>query len=122
MIRFLVIALLAASPALAQSVAPVILRLQPLTTTNDSSTIAVTDTFQSIQVSTATRKGCVVQNNTGTAHDQWVFFGAIGSATKAASVLLTPGGSVSCATPNGVLTDQVSITGTSGDSFYAAVQ
>ncbi len=92
-----------------------------LTSTNLSSTIAVTSTFQSIQVSTAGRKGCVVQNN-GT-HNMNVFFGAIGSATAGSSVVLATGQAVSCAVGGlGVLTDQVSITGTSGEAFFAAVQ
>lgn len=91
------------------------------TSTNLSGTISVTSTFQSIQVSTAGRKGCAVQNN-GT-HTMYVFFGAIGSATTSNSVQLAGGQSVSCAVGGiAVLTDQVSITGTSGEVFFANFQ
>lgn len=93
----------------------------PLTSTNLSSTIAVTNTFQSIQVLTAGRNGCAVQNND--TNSMWVFFGAIGSATKAKSIVLTTGQSVACAVGGiGVLTDQISITGTATGVFFASVQ
>ncbi len=86
---------------------------------NLSSTIAVTNTFQSIQVATK-RHSCTVQNNG--AATMWVFFGPIASATKAKSVVLTTGQSVRCSTPGTTLTDQISITGTSTQEFFAAVQ
>src|SRR5258708_5207899 len=59
----------------------------PLTSTNSSSTIAVTNTFQSIQASTVGRKGCTIENQS-TVDTMWVFFGPIGSATKATSFVL----------------------------------
>lgn len=96
----------------------------PLTSTNLSSTISVTNTFQSIQASTAGRKGCLIQNQS-TTNAMWVFFGAIGSATKASSFILdsSHGLQISCAVGGlGVLTDQVSITGTSADAFAANFQ
>lgn len=93
----------------------------PLTSTNLSGTISVTNTFQSIQVATAGRNGCNIQS-TGT-HTQWVFFGAIGGATEAKGFQLSAGQTISCAVGGiGVLTDQISITGTSGDTFVANVQ
>jgi hypothetical protein len=99
-----------------------------LTSTNLSSTISVTNTFQSIQASTAGRNGCLIQNNSQ-ANEMWVFFGPIGSATKATAFGLppgtatTPGGSIACAVGGlGVLTDQVSITGTATDTFTANFQ
>lgn len=94
-----------------------------VTTTNLSSTVAVTNTFQSIQVSTAGRKGCTVQNTSGNGDKMWVFFGAIGSATKAISIVLTDGQSLNCAVGGlAVATDQVSITGTATDTFAANFQ
>lgn len=91
-----------------------------VTSTNVSSTIAITDTFQSLQVATSTRKGCTVQNNGSAA--MYVFFGAIGSATKAASLVLSPGDVANCTVGSIVLTDQISITGTATQTFMAAVQ
>lgn len=95
-----------------------------LTSTNLSGTISVTNTFQSIQALTAGRKGCLIQNQSLT-DTMWVFFGPIGSATKATAFELDPqhGLAISCAVPGlGVATDQVSITGTSTDAFTANFQ
>lgn len=96
----------------------------PLTSTNLSGTVTTTNTFQSIQTSTAGRKGCTIQNQSST-DPMWVFFGPIGSATKATAFQLdaTHGEAISCAVGGlGVLTDQVSITGTSTDAYVANFQ
>lgn len=86
--------------------------------TNASSTIASTNTFQSIWVANPGRSGCTIQNN-GT-HTMYVFFGPIANATLTNSAQVAPGNSIYCAGQFGVvLRDQVSITGTSGDAFYA---
>lgn len=97
------------------------------TSTNGSSTIASTNTFQSIFAANATRRACVVQN-TGT-HVMYVFFGALASATIShsfplypASQAAYPGGFVTCNISGVVATDQVSITGTAGDTFTAVYQ
>lgn len=92
------------------------------TSTNASSTIAVTNTFQSVFAANTNfnRTGCALQNN-GT-HAMYVFFGPIASATLGKSVNLAPGQPVSCNSAPVTLNDQVSITGTSGDAFFAAVQ
>ncbi len=86
------------------------------TMVNVSGTIAVSNTFQSIIV--PNRKACTIENNG--ASNQWVFFGPIASATKATAVVLTPGMSVTCGAVNGpTFQDQVSITGTAADTFFA---
>lgn len=85
-----------------------------------SGTIAVTNTFQSIAVAETFRYGCTIQNNG--AATMWVFFGPIASATKAGSVVLSASQSVSCNSAGVVLTDQISITGTATQEFYAGVQ
>lgn len=92
-------------------------------TLNSSSTITVTNIFQSIFAAVTTKTGrtaCVIQNN-GT-HNMYIFFGPIVNATIASSVQLTSGQSVNCNNGPVVLNDQVSITGTAGDIFYAAQQ
>lgn len=91
---------------------------------NDSGTIAVTNTFQSIWTASTNNRGrasCTVQNN-ATTNTMYVFFGPIASATIAKSVKLAVGQPVSCIIGGVVLQDQVSITGTSGDAFFAAQQ
>jgi hypothetical protein len=95
----------------------------PKPSINLSGTIATTNTFQQIQGQNGGRNGCTVQNIT-TSDNQWVYFGACASATKASSVLLAPGQSVSCSLPGSdiVLSDTVCITGTGADSFFANFQ
>lgn len=96
-------------------------------TTNASSSITLTGTYQQVFAQNSNRRNCVIQN-TGT-HAMWVFFGAIASATQAtswplfpASAAGSPGGFVSCANSGVVATDQVSITGTTADTFTASFQ
>lgn len=89
--------------------------------TNSSTTIAITNTFQSIWAASTTnigRTGCTVQN-TGT-NPMYVFWGAIADATTAKSVKLLAGQSVTCSVNGSVLRTQVSITGTATETFYAA--
>lgn len=52
----------------------------------------------------------------------WVFFGPRTSATKALSLKLLTGDAVGCISGSVVLKDEVAITGTSGDEFYAGQQ
>lgn len=93
----------------------------PVTSGNLSSTIAVTNTFQSIQAKTSSRNGCLIENNGS--HTMWVFWGPIANATAATAFVLPAGNSVSCAVGGlAVLIDQVSITGTSTDAFFANFQ
>lgn len=110
------------APAEAQQT--VITQPQGVTTLNKSGTIAVTNTFQQVlaaSTNTRGRTGCLVQNNGSNA--MYVFAGAISSATTAKSVKLASGQGFNCSTGNGgVLKDQISITGTSGDAFYAGEQ
>jgi len=91
-----------------------------VTTQNSSGTIAETNTFQSIWAASSNtrgRAGCTVQNNG--AATQYVFFGPIADATTPTSIKLIAGASVSCNQGGVVLKDQVSITGTADDTFYA---
>lgn len=105
---------------------PVITTPSPLRSTVYSSSVAVTNTFQSLQVATLGggpyRLGCLIQNKG--ANSMWVFFGPIASATKNLSYILVTGAPpISCATlTGGVLQDQVSVTGTAGDLFAATFQ
>lgn len=88
-------------------------------TTNASSSIAVTNTFQDIWSAQASRVNCGIQNN-GT-NTMWVFNGLAAAATKNSSVILAPGQYYNCATSGVVATSALSITGTSGDVYYAGL-
>lgn len=97
---------------------------------NVSSTVTSTSVFQLIidrPASGRPRQGCLIQNNGS--NNEYVFFGPTASATTSNSFVLVPpstgvqGGSISCASfAGGVLQDQVSVSGTSGDAFVAAYQ
>ena len=120
---FLAFLALLMSISLANAQNPVITKPVPVVSDNASSTITVTDTFQYIWIldtTTTGRTACTIQNN-GT-NTMWVFFGPIANATKGKSVVLSAGRVVKCNSGNVILKDQVSITGTSGDAFYAARQ
>lgn len=95
--------------------------IYPLTTTNLAGSIVSGGTFQSIVVA-GPRNSCVVANNGSST--QWVFFGPIASATHAKSWPLSAGASVNCNVMGnaGVITDQVSIDGSTSDTYYAATQ
>ena len=94
---------------------------------NNSSTIAVTNTFQKVfdaAPSNAsvvpTRLDCLIQN-TGS-NPQYVFFGPTASATLAKSIKLAVGNAVSCSSFAMTLTSEVAITGTAGETFYAGAE
>lgn len=115
---------LLAAPVSAQQL---VVQTQPLPrlTTNASSTIAVTDTFQTVWAqqngpvgSVAIRNNCSIQNNGN--NTMWVFAGS-GTATKATSVVLPSGGLFKCGDGGTVATSAISITGTATDAFFAAL-
>lgn len=102
----------AVAPGLAQSTRTIPFAVR---TADLSSTITLTGTFQSLQAANNDRKGCFIQNN-GT-NNMKVYFGPIASATANNSVVLTPGQPLNCIEGGVILTDQVSITGTTADAF-----
>lgn len=111
-----------ASQAMAQS--PVLTQPYGVTSHNDSGAIALSQTFQSIwaaSTNTRGRAGCTVQNRSAS-NTQYIFFGPIASALTSKSVAITPGQSVTCTVGGIVLQDQVSITGTAPDAYFAAQQ
>lgn len=83
-------------------------------------TISVTNTFQTLLTQNSSRKGCQFQNQ-GT---HTMYFTTSGSPTLSNSYQVQPGISYTCAAPgsNVVSTDQISITGTSGDAFAGSWQ
>lgn len=99
---------------------PVVTQPVPRISNNNSGSVSVTNTFQSIWVSNVNRLSCTIQNN-GT-HNMYVFFGPIDNATLTNSVILSATNTVNCQIFGVILSDQVSITGTSGDAFFAAQQ
>lgn len=112
--------------SVAEAQQPVLTSPLRVSNNNRSGTIIATDTFQSIAAAeTSTqrgRTGCLVQN-LSTNNKMYVFFGPIASALTTTSIMIAGGQTVSCATTSGgVITDQVSVTGTVGDAFYAGFQ
>ena len=95
---------------------------------NQSSTIAVTNTFQQVfaaSTQTQGRTACTIQN-TGT-NSMYVYFGAsmtsvLAEATIAKSVKLAAGQAASCNADDIVIKTPVWITGTATETYYAAQQ
>ena len=84
--------------------------------------VATANTFQSALAANPARKGCTIQNTS--AGTLYAYFGSPGSATLAASLQTPAGGSVSCASPSGVVSSsQVSVTSaTAGATFVVVSQ
>jgi hypothetical protein len=108
---FLAVVLIA-TPAMAAQDLP----YQGSPSNNASSTITVTNTFQSLYLAQR-RGGCTIQNN-GT-HNMYVFAGPIASALLTNTIILAAGQTYQCNVGVTALTDQISITGTSTDPFFA---
>lgn len=122
--KILIFILLLLCPQLALAQEKVFTLPSPLVNVdNESSTIAVTNTFQQIfPASTATtgRVGCTIQN-TGT-NSMYVFFGTTAAATIAKSIKLVAGQSAFCDSNNTVIKTAVQITGTATETYYASQQ
>jgi hypothetical protein len=107
-------ALLLAGPAFAQTVAQ---------TVNSSVVITTGSTFQTILAAitqTNQRRSLTISNNNAT-DSCWLFIGS-GSATKATSILLLPGGSYTRYSPY-IPSDAIQATcSTTSDSVYVDVQ
>ena len=125
LILFVALSVGASAPTLAGGEPPVVTYPQGRSSVNVSGTITSTNTFQSVIASVVggisqNRASCTIQNN-GT-HTMYVFPGPIANATLTNSVQVPTGGFFYCYTGVTVLVDQISITGTAGDAFYAAYQ
>jgi hypothetical protein len=81
-------------------------------------TIAVTNTFQSLIAQNSTRKACSYQNQ-GT---HTMYFSVAVSPTLANSFQVPAQWTFNCTNANVVITDAISITGTSGDAFSGSWQ
>ena len=87
-----------------------------------STTIATGNTFQSVLTASASRKSLHIQNNNTNGDNCWVYVGANGSATKAASIILSPGGSYQRYFPY-IPSDNISATcATTSDTLYVDSQ
>lgn len=92
---------------------------------NASGTIATLNVFQLVFAASGmsqgqpTRRGCTIQNND--TNDMWVTEGiGVAGSTKAAAVVVAPGGVYTCTIWGVVLTGEIDITGTATGAFYAA--
>ena len=125
MFRLLLVGLLALLVVSAHAQAPTVTTPYGTNSTNSSSTITtgVGGVFQQVWAASTASRGrvsCMVQN-TGT-NPMYVYFGPIASATVAKAIKIVAGQAVSCTNGGVVLKDQVSISGTTTETFYAAVQ
>ncbi len=104
-----------ASLALAQT--PVVTQTSKFSNANASAIIGATGAFQSIWLTNTNRNDCIVQNNG--AASMYIYFGTIASATTPNSLTLAANGIFRCANSGIVVNDQISITGTISQEFFA---
>lgn len=118
MIRFLlIVALFLGSVSFASAQTPVITQTSKFSNANASTFIAATNTFQSIWPINLNRNDCILQNNG--AASMYVYFGPIANATTPNSYILAANGALRCANSGIVVNDQISITGTISQNFFA---
>ena|SRR5665213_405441 len=84
---------------------------------NQSSTVASTGVFQQVWPANPNRLDCLIQN-LGT-HTEYVFSGAVASATTGTSISLAAGQAYYCAFNGITYQGVVSMTGTTADAYYA---
>jgi len=96
---------------------PVVTQTSKFSNANASAAVSVTNTFQSIWPANTSRNDCIVQNNG--AASMYIYFGAIASATTPNSYILAAAGTFRCANSGIVVNDQISITGTISQNFFA---
>lgn len=112
--------LLAASVSMSLAQSPVTTYPYTTTISNSSANVTTTNTFQSIWAASANLTGrtdCIIQNNG--AASMYVYFGPIANATTPNSLILAAAGIFRCGNSGVVTKDQISITGTSGQRFFA---
>lgn len=124
MIRILVVLFLFFLPQFSFGQSPMLTQPYGVKSTIASPlTVTTTGTFQTLWTTSTNnrgRAGCIVQNQS--THTQYVYFGTPATALSANAIQLAAGQSLTCTAGGIVAQDTVSITGTSGDAFYAAQQ
>lgn len=117
----ILIALLLCVSTNAYAQTPVVTQPYTASISAASKTIGSTNVFQSIlsaSTQTTGRVDCIVQNKAAS-NSMSLFFGPIANATTPNSLSLAAGAIFRCANSGVVIKDQISITGTSGDAFFA---
>lgn len=90
------------------------------TSTISNGSVASTNAFQSIMASSATRKGCRIQNTSS--NTMYLYVGAPSAATTPKSFQLLTKTFWDCAFGVTVITDQISVTGSAGDTYTTVRQ
>ncbi len=88
-----------------------------VTSTQSAGTVTTGGTFQTALAANTARNGCTIQNTQASAV-LYVFFGATGSATEAASFQVAAGASISCQQGPILLTDNVAVTAAASSATY----
>lgn len=112
--------ILVASVSLSLAQNPVTTLPYGVTISNASGTINSTNTFQSVlpaSSNTTGRTDCLIQNIA--ASNMFIYFGSPTLATTTNSLTLASGATFRCNNGGVVIKNQISITGTSGQRFFA---
>ncbi len=105
-------------PAGTNSIGSVLTAATGVTTVQTGGTTSATaGTFTSVLAASGTRKGCLLQNTSGSV--MYVYLGAVSSATIANSLQISAGGSFGCLPPGGiVLQDNVAVASAGASATY----
>ena len=109
---------LPALPAGTNSIGTVVTQAAGVTTTQVGGTTSATaGTFISVLAASSTRKGCLVQNTSGSV--MYVYLGLTASATIANSLQVSAGGSFGCTPPGGIVVqDNVAVASAGASAAY----
>ncbi len=105
-------------PSGTNSIGSVLTAATGVTTVQTGGTTSATaGTFTSALAASGTRKGCLLQNTSGSV--MYVYLGAVSSATIANSLQISAGGSFGCLPPGGiVLQDNVAVASAGASATY----
>lgn len=88
-------------------------------TTQVGVTLGSANTFQSVLSALSTRRGCIIENTSG--ENEYLFIGANASATTSNAFQLKPLGFFFCNGNGQIVTDNISMAGTSTSSDTVVV-
>lgn len=112
------VTVLPALPAGTNSIGTVVTQaLGVITTQVGGTTSATAGTFVSALAASGTRKGCLVQNTSGSV--MYVYLGLTASATIANSLQVSAGGSFGCTPPGGIVVqDNIAVASAGASAAY----
>jgi hypothetical protein len=98
---------------------PLPVKIQRGTATITSGTITTGNTYQTVLAASTARKGCIIQNRSGSA--MRLYIGTAAAATDVKAIDIIAGEKFNCSLHGVVMTDEISLTATSSGGAYVVV-